>query len=180
MSIKDQLATARLPERSLRVNLRGDLRAEWDELERQLAEARSAEQGGRRRLSSPASGASEIVERMSALEDEMAGAWLDLRVRALPRREWQALVRSHPPKPDHEGDEAMGVDLEGLMAEAIPRCVADPEMDAEDWDALDTHLSSGDYDRLLNIVWEINRSGVDVPKSRLVSLVMAEAAVDSK
>ena len=47
-SIKDRLAAAKLPERSIQVCLRGDLAAEFDELERKLREVR--EDAGPRRM----------------------------------------------------------------------------------------------------------------------------------
>lgn len=176
-SIKDRLAAAKLPERSLQVCLRGDLMAEFDDLERQLRDARQESPTGRRRVGSrPES--TQIAEQMEALRERMAGEMLDLRVRALPREDWQALVRQHPPRKGNAGDDAMGVNLESLMAEAIPACVFEPEMDDDDWTRLNRVLCSADYDRLLSAVWDVNRSGVDIPKSQLASLVMAERAAD--
>lgn len=178
-SLKDRLKAAKLPERSLQVCLRGDLQAEFDELERQLHAAR-ADTGpaGRRRVGEK-SDALAIVEKQNAIREQMAAEMLDIRVRALPRAEWAALIRKYPPQDDHAGDKAMGVNLEGLMAEAIPACVVDPTLDDDDWAALDAVLSSADYDRILSAVWDVNRSGVDVPKSRLASLVTAERELGS-
>jgi len=178
-SVKDRLKAAKLPERSLQVCLRGDLQAEFDDLERQLREAREAPAATGKRIGSKPD-ALAIVEQQAALREQMADEMLDLRIRALPRSEWVALVRGNPPRQGNEGDEAMGVNLEGLMPAAIPRCVVEPELDDEDWQNLNDHLSSGDYDRLMTTVWDVNRSGVDVPKSRLASLVMAESAADSR
>ena len=178
-SVKDRLKAAKLPERSLQVCLRGDLQAEFDDLERQLREARETPATTGKRLGSKPD-AMAIVEKQAVLRDQMADEMLDLRVRALPRSEWVELVRANPPKPGDDGDEAMGVNLEGLMPVAIPRCVVEPELDDEDWKMLNDHLSSGDYDRLMTTVWDVNRSGVDIPKSRLASLVMAESAADSR
>ena len=178
-SVKDRLKAAKLPERSLQVCLRGDLQAEFDDLERQLREARQTPAAGSKRIGSR-SDASTLAARQEAVREEMADAMLDIRVRALPRAEWVALVRDNPPRPGDEGDEAMGVNLEGLMPVALPRCVVEPELDEEDWENLNAHLSSADYDRLMTTVWDVNRSGVNVPFSRLASLVMAEQGDDSK
>lgn len=176
-SIKDRLAAAKLPERSLQVCLRGDLRAEFDALELQLRDARQS--SGRKRMSERPE-AAQIAEKMATLQDEMADAMLDLTVRALPRREWQRLYREHPPEPDRPGDVAVGVALDDFMAVVVPLCVVEPVLDAEDWARLDETLASADYDRIFNAVWEVNRSGVDVPKSQLASLVMNEGGVGSK
>jgi hypothetical protein len=175
-SIKERLAAAKLPERSLQVCLRGDLAAEFDDLERQLKDAR---QDGTRRLAAKSESA-EIVEKMAALQDQMRAELVTLRIRALPRSEWQALVRQHPPRDGEEADKILGANLTALMEEAIPRCVVEPEMDTDDWATFNDVLSSGDYDRLLNVVFDVNRSGADIPKSRLASLVMTESDAGSR
>lgn len=174
-SIKDRLKAAKLPERSLQVCLRGDLAAEFDDLERQLQEAR--ETTGRKRVGSK-SDAQQIVEKMDALREQMAEEMLDIKVRALPRREWLELTKKYPPREDERLDEAMGVNLVPLMEEAIPRCVVEPELDEDDWKQLDSVLASSEYDKLLNAVFAVNRNEVDIPKSRLASLVMAERDAD--
>jgi uncharacterized Ntn-hydrolase superfamily protein len=179
-TIKDRLKAAKLPERSVQVCLRGDLAAEFDELERRLAAVRAEERAGGDRPSSQRMGqkseAVVLAEKLTALRRKMAEEMLDIRVRALPRAEWQRHVREHPPQKGDEGDEAMGVDFNALMAVVTPLCIVEPEMDDEDWAALDSVLSSADYDRIMGAVWEVNRTGVDLPKSRLASLVMAENA----
>lgn len=178
-NIKERLKAAKLAERSVQVCLRGDLAAEHDELERRLTNARAGdrarEQRGTSRRMGEKSEAVTLAEQLLSLRDEMADAMLDIRVRALPRVEWQRHVRENPPKPDDEKDSAMGVDFDALMAVVTPRCIIDPVLDDEDWEQLNNVLSSADYDRILGAVWEVNRSGVDLPKSRLASLVMAES-----
>ena len=140
-SVKDRLKAAKLPERSLQVCLRGDLQAEFDDLERQLREAREAPAKPGKRVGSKPE-AMAIVEKQAALREQMADEMLDLRIRALPRAEWVDLVRQNQPRPGNDGDEAMGVNLEGLMPAAIPRCVVEPELDEEDWTQLNAVLSS--------------------------------------
>lgn len=193
-TIKERLKTAKLAERSVQVCLRGDLAAEHDELERRLAAARTevrtagGEQRGTSQRMGQKSEAVKLAEQLLALRQQMADEMLDIRVRALPRGDvkdpvsgevvregWQTLVRRHPPKPDDEKDVEMGIDFDALMAEATPLCIVDPELDEDDWERLNNVLSSADYDRILGAVWEVNRSGVDLPKSRLASLVMAES-----
>ena len=176
-SVKDRLKEAKLPERSLEVCLRGDLAARFDELERQLREARDS--NGPQRMGAT-SAAMQIVEQQNALRAEMADAMLPIVVRALPRPEWLALTKRHPPREGNDGDQALGTDLSALMEEAIPACVVEPEMDAEDWEMFNAKVSSGDFDKVFTAVWDVNRSGVDLPKSRLSLLVTAESADDSK
>lgn len=172
-SFKERLAAAKLPERSLQVCLRGDLAAEFDDLERKLRDARNAETSGRKRVGTK-SESLQYVEQIEAVRAQMAAEMVDVRIRALPRNEWVALCKEHPPREDNDGDRAMGGNLETLMPVAIRRCIVEPEMDDADWEQFQAVLSSGDFDRLLNVTFDVNRSGVDVPKSRLASLVMAE------
>ena len=178
MNIKERLATAKLPERSVQVCLRGDLAAEFDDLEAKLKKARAAEGG--RRLASKGD-AAQIAEQIRDLEDRMSEEMLTVRVRALPRAEWNRVMLQHPPAKDaSEGDKAMGVNFEAFMSDVMPRCIVDPDLDEDDWARLNDVLSSADYGKILDAVWAVNRSEVDVPKSRLASLVMAESAAASR
>lgn len=178
ISIKERLAAAKLPERSVQVCLRGDLAAEFDMLEAKLKDARASE--GSRRLASKGD-AVQIAEQIRDLAERMSEAMLTVRVRALPRAEWNRIMLQHPPGKDaSEGDKAMGVSFEAFMADVMPRCIVDPELDEDDWATLNNVLSSADYGKILDAVWAVNRSEVDVPKSRLASLVMAESAAASR
>lgn len=174
-TIKERLAAAKLPERSLQVCLRGDLAAEFDELERQLREARQT--SPRRRVGSKADDTA-LAERIEALREQMASEMLTLRLRALPHAEWQELRRKH--RDDEDKTNALGIKLEPFLSDVLPRSVVEPEMDADDWERLNEVLSAGDFDRLTLTVYDLNSSGVDVPKSRLASLVMAESGDASK
>lgn len=177
---KSLLAAAKLPERSVQVCLRGDLRARFDDLERQLKEARESKRTRPSRMGQ-SSDAVEIVAEQDALREEMAAAMVDVTVRALPRAKWHEIRTRHAPDDSSdEGDRALGVKLDPFMGEVMPLCIVDPQMDADDWTRLNEVLSAGDFDRLFSAVWDVNRSGVDIPKSRLASLVIAESADASK
>ncbi len=175
-SLKDRLAAAKPAERSVDVCLRGDLRAEHDRLERELSRVRS---GVARTLGDRAEEAG-LAEQIERLQEQMADEMLTITVRALSRPDWRKLVEQHPPRPDVEGDRILGANFQGLMEEAAPLCVVDPDLDEEDWERLNAVLSSGDFDRLFTAVWEVNREGGDVPKSRLASRVMAESGAGTK
>lgn len=170
-ALKDRLAAAKPAERSVDVCLRGDLRGEWDALERELKRLRKAVSN--RSMVEQAREA-EIAAEMDALEKAMAGEMLTLTFRALPRSDWRKLVDQHPPREGHDGDRVMGANFQALMEEVAPMCAVAPELDEDDWERLNTVLSSGDFDRIFTAVWEVNREGGDVPKSPLASRVMAE------
>lgn len=169
-ALKDRLAAAKPAERSVEVCLRGDLRAEHDALTRELKRIRA---GAVQSLAGQADEA-KVAQTIQALEAQMADEMLTVTVRALSRMDWRKLVEQHPPRQGNDGDRVLGADFAALMDEATPRCVVDPEMDAEDWERLNEVLASGDWDRIYTAVWEVNREGGDVPKSLLASRVMAE------
>jgi hypothetical protein len=174
---KSLLATAALPEDSLQVCLRGDLAARHSELDRTLQAALRSQ--GPATLGDAADTAT-LAEELQTIEAAMRDASVTIRVRALPRADWQALVAKHPPREGHEGDQSQGCDFPGLMAAAIPLCIVDPVIDQETWDRFNDVLSAGDYDRLLAAVWQINRGGTSVPKSRLASLMIRANSDDGE
>jgi hypothetical protein len=95
---------------------------------------------------------------------------LHMRLRALTTTKWRELVRKFPPGKDDKG--GLGVDILALMGEAIPASVVEPDdMDDDDWQMLNDSAPAAEMTRLMNVVWELNTQGVDVPKSRLASVV---------
>lgn len=174
-NIKDRLAKARLAEKTVRVCLRGDLAAEFESLEQQLKAAIEDErrEDTRPRRSGQKPESVRLAERQEKVREQMADEMLTLTVRALPQHRWREIVAKHPPREDHDGDRALGVNLQPFAAEVMPLCIVDPELDDEDWERLNDVISSGDFDRIFDAVWSVNRSGVDLPKSLTASRVMA-------
>lgn len=173
-STKELIAAARLPERTVDVCLRGDLVSEHQELEAELRQARN-EESGNDRLGGSRAG--QIAKKVEAIEAEMQESTVSVRLRALPRKRWRALMDDHPPKKGDKGDEAVGVHLETFLHEAARECLIDDDL-REAWD--DLPLTSGEYDRLTTAAWDLNRRGVDVPKSSLASLITQRNAGASK
>jgi hypothetical protein len=167
-STKELLAAAKLPERSVSICLRGDLVADINALERELA-AEVAEQTTNKRLGSK-SKAKELADAIEGKRAEMAESTLDMRLRALTAGRWRELVRKYPPTKDDQT--GLGVDLLPFMGEAIPASVVEPaDMDEDDWQTFNDNVPPSEINRLMNLVWELNTQGVDIPKSRLASVV---------
>lgn len=175
-ALKDRLAAAKPAERSVEVCLRGDLVAQHEAKTRELQRVRSGPALTMIEQADDAAIAQEILD----IEAEMSEAMLTLVVRALARTVWRGLVLKHPPRQGNDGDRVLGADFQGLMEEATPLCVVDPELDEDDWERLSEVLSSGDWDRIFTAVWEVNREGGDVPKSRLASRVIASRGDEPK
>lgn len=160
------LNSARLPESTVTVCLRGDLQAEWERLNAKLAELRAAP--GRKLTDN--SEASAIAARIREIEGEMKEATLELTLRALPRRDWIRLLRDHPPRKGDEGDKALGLNAETFFDALVPRSIISPELNEDQVSRLMDALSSAQYDKLLETAWSLNRRDVSVPFSPLASL----------
>ncbi len=170
--IKSILAEARLPERTVPICLRGDLVAEYEELDRQLEEA------NRRAADSLAgNGAGELLDRIEALQEEMRAATVTFRVRALPKPAWRALLAAQPPRHDdddkpNQEDAAIGVNMETFWDAIARACLIEPVIDDETGAMMagpEGRLTDRQIGQLADAAWAVNRGDVSVPFSLAVS-----------
>lgn len=166
---KDIIAAASLPERVVSVCVRGDLLADIDalsaELAAELADAKATGRlAGRSKVTEKAK---EINDAIEAKRAEMVEHTLTFRLQALKPSLWRSLVAKYPPA---KGS-GMAVDLLGFMGEAIPASTISPELDEDDWRALliEERLPVPEVGKLIDAVWDLNVTAVDVPKSLLRS-----------
>lgn len=165
-NLSERLRAARLPERTVAICLRGDLVAEFEDLERRYAEATQ------RPATSLADGGegAEIAGRMEAIRQEMQSEMLTLRLRALPRRRWSELIVEHPARRDESGklneeDEAFGYNAATFFEALIRESAVDPQLTDENWADLDAVLTDSGFNQLANAAVILNRRGVDIPFS---------------
>jgi hypothetical protein len=176
-SFKAMLAEAKLPEKTVPICLRGDLVAEFEDAERLLEAASehrndSLDGGG---------DVGELAERIEALREQMREDTYTFRLRALPKRDFRALVSDHPPRrvtneagdeEFHQQDRFLGVNFETFFDALIRASVVDPELDDADWVVLlQEKLTDKQYDKLADGSWTLNRSDVDIPFSHAASLI---------
>lgn len=194
-NIKQMLKAAKLPETTVPICLRGDLQAEFEAAERELAEAE------RKPADSLAgNGARAIAERIEALREQMREHTIDFRLRALHRHAWKALRDKHPARRKEDGsaderDMFVGVNLDAILDELIRVCLVAPELDEEDWRTLlgDTDeerarldaagepveegtLTDRQWNQLADAAWTLNRGEVSVPFSRAASKILNSAS----
>lgn len=153
------LAQARLPERTVALCLRGDLQAQYEKLERQLAEA---EQKPGDKLTDQ--GPRAIAQQIEQLRDQMRGSTVMVTLRALPRREWTELVAKHPPK-----DQSMMWDPDTFGPDLVRRSIVDPALSEDQWTKLDAKLTDAQFGELGSTALDLNRRPVDVPFSHAAS-----------
>lgn len=173
------LAAARLPERSVELCLRGDLVAQLQDLSRQLVEVERDEKA----TGSASLDGGQLVElanQIRVLREEMQDDTIVLRLHALPRRKWTALVAAHPPREDNQADQVTGMNVDEFAEDLIRQCVVDPALDDEDWARLEEVLSDGQWQALTNAAFAVNTRDVDVPFSARASRILASSAHDSE
>lgn len=156
------LDAARLPERTVELCLRGDLQADWEDLQQQLAAAQR--DAAPRSLSDPPAG-EEIEERIREVEAAMAGAVLTVRLRAQNRKTFKDMALKHPPREGDQRDKLYGFNVEAFNAELIRISCVEPEFDEEKWERLTEVLTPGQYQMLADTCEVLNHSQVDVPFS---------------
>lgn len=185
-SIKDKLAKARLPERTVSICLNGDLVAQHEQAEREL------EQAQRNVANSLAgNGASEIAERIEALEAEMRESTETFTLRALPQKKnprddrptWRELLDRHPPRRGDDGeiieaDKGTLLNTSTFYDDLIRVSVVSPEMDEEDWGTLFAVTSNAQYGDLSMTAWLLNRGEVDIPFSLAASRMRRATAAE--
>lgn len=170
----DKAKTKQPYTRTVPICLRGDLVAEFEELERKLAEvlakasASTSMEGGLEHV--------EIVERIEALREEMKSATHVFVLRQLPGKDYRKLKLSHPPRlgDDNEvidQDRVMDANVDSLAEPLLRACCADPVIDDEVWAEIE-ELSDRQYDDLVNVAFLVNRGRVDVPFSRAASALL--------
>jgi hypothetical protein len=176
-SFKELVAEARLPEATVPICLRGDLVADHELAERELglAQKQATE-------SLAGNGAAAIAERIEGLEAQMREHTYPFRFRALPRREWRALVAAHEPR-RNDDNEIVDADRAGVNAETfydamIRACLVDPELTDEEWAALNEALTDRQYCDISDAAWMLNRREVDIPFSLAASRMKRDSAAE--
>jgi hypothetical protein len=160
---------ARLPERIVPICFRGDLVAEFQQLERELEEAQSS------KTDSLDSGAGALLERMEAIQAEMRESTYDVRLRAMPHPDFMALTAKHPPRRNDDGsivdeDEGLRVNADTFWEPFIRASIIDPELPtAGDWDEFVAGITDHQYNELGVAALNLNRGAVSVPFSLAAS-----------
>lgn len=182
MNLDDILAGAKPAERTTPLCLRGDLVAQIEDLERQLAEAQQSDRGDSLASGGPARALAEEIE---ALREQMRDGTVVFRLRSIGRRAFQALIAAYPPRRDDDGrpldgDARLGANAETVWDPVLRASLVEPELNPDQLThILDEVLSDGQYDRLAALAWAVNRGEVDVPFSSAASRLLRTSAAGS-
>lgn len=103
-------------------------------------------------------------KRVRDLEDKVRAETEQFTFRALPRREWAALVAKHAPRKGIQTDKMLGYDVDAVTYDAAVAGLVSPVIDDEDWEAIDgSLLSAGEWERIKEAVLVLNAGKVDIP-----------------
>lgn len=131
--------------------------------------ALEAEKGATRLLSDVPESAA-IREEYDALKAEADETAIELSLFALGRKIWRAQVADHPPRKDHDSDEAMGVNEDTFKDVLVPLALQYPtghdlhgtqQISDEELD----RFSDIDFDRLYYVAFALNRAPASAPKA---------------
>ncbi|MFR0351785.1 hypothetical protein [Streptomyces sediminimaris] len=162
--ITEILKKARPREHTVRICLAGDVAAEVDRLEKQLAAVSEWR---------PASIADqhpgvEIAEQIAAAREKMRAAEAEFTFRALGAKAWSDLVAQHPGKTEDQA-----YDAETLAPALVSASAVDPVMTPEQVDELFEHLNNGQREELIGAAWVVNGEATSVPFSLAASAILA-------
>lgn len=170
------LKSASRPERTVEVCLDAALQAEWEILTERLEHTG----GGGQPLLNRLDERGELAAKIADVEENMRASTVTLRFRALPRREWVALTAQHAPRDGNAEDRIFGYDVDATAEAAARAGLVDPELDDDDWAALDDALSQGQWMAIRTAVLAVNAGKADVPFSRAASRILQASSPTSE
>lgn len=179
-SIDDVFASAKLPTRSVPLCLRGDLVAEWQDLDRQFKQANQAADEDTLASKNSAE-ALDLAKRMEDLEEQMRASTRTFRLQGLPGSEWRALLKAHPPREGDEQDAQVEFNRDTFGVAALAACCVMPKMTpAKAAKLVDDVLVDGQWNTLFAHIWNMHTTAVDIPFSLAASAVRAASAPKPK
>jgi hypothetical protein len=174
MDIEQIITSARRPETTVPLCMRGDLQAVWEQLDRDFDTADKeitdeVTEGGSPVL------AVKIAKQMAEVEREMRDSTVIFILRGLSRSQWQEIVKENPPIEgvDEEGAE---VNEESFVTAMIAQCCADPSMTIEQAKRLHDEVTDGQWQSLATAAWQVNKNTPTVPYSLAASTRLAISA----
>lgn len=118
----------------------------------------------------PTSLAGADTARLDEVRALLAADEMPFRFQALGRRSLRKLLDDNPPRKDKPRDQVIGFNEDAATAALIRKCLLDPDLpEAALTELLDEDLTDGQYEKLSDAVWVLNRRTVDVPFSSTAS-----------
>ncbi|WP_326646687.1 hypothetical protein OG884_18845 [Streptosporangium sp. NBC_01755] len=176
-AIADIIGSIKRPEKTVPICLAGDLQAEFESLERDLAIAREkpADAGTLAGGSDPM--ATAIAQQIQELRAKMREHTAVFRFQGLSSKVYSDLVAQHPPKEESKrGD----VDWDSFSVALVATCAVEPKMSVEEAGQLADALTQAQWDALFTAAFEVNKADIDVPFSFAASAVLSGSKKNSR
>ena len=162
--IKDILAKAKPREHTIRLCLAGDVAAEVERLEAELAAMQSWVQ----QSIADAHPGIALAEKIAAARERMQGSEVEFTFRALGAKAWSDLVAQHPSEKEGES-----WDDESLAPALIAASAINPAMTPDDVGELFEQLNAGQRQQLIDAAWTVNGEATAVPFALHASAILA-------
>jgi hypothetical protein len=165
--IEALLKKAKPRETTVAVYLAGDVVADIERLERQLADAGAAQWKADSLAATDPTKA--IAEKIEAARKRLKASEAEFRFRALPDKEWSDMLAAHPPR---------DAEKEMFNPETFPRaliaaCCVDPVMTPEQVDRLFGVLNQAQRNQVFDTAYEVNMEASTIPFSVTASALLA-------
>ncbi|MFB4280851.1 hypothetical protein ACBJ59_36565 [Nonomuraea sp. MTCD27] len=179
-SAADIKAKLRRPERTVTLCLVGDLQAQYEQLERDLARARDKASEGT--LASGANAdATRIAREIQALQEEMREHTETFRFRGLARRAYRDLIAAHPPTDEQvEKNPEVDVNWDTFGVSLITACCISHDLNEDEVGELVDELTAAQYGSIFTAAQAVNVIELDVPNSFTASAVLRASKRNSK
>lgn len=159
--LDEWIAGGQRPRLSVPLCLAGNLRADYDEKHRQLAEMPDLSQQTMADRATVRRG----IEELEQLRERMEAATRVLVLEALDPNDYNRLLAKHPARDGNRLDRAYGANVDAWFPALISACCVEPAISPEQVQALRPKLSAAQWDHLTGAAFAVNRSQVNVPKS---------------
>lgn len=168
-SIEDVLGAIKVPVRSVSICLNGDLRAEHDDLARELERLRQEKPTGKM---AEGQAAREVAERIQQVEAEMRESETVFKFRGLSKNAIRRLFEKFPP-PEPNPDNLRWNIHEGASA-LLAESAVEPTMTVQQADQLADSVDDGVWTELVNAAWVASTGSTRIPFSVRASAMTAD------
>jgi hypothetical protein len=166
LDIEKVLASVRPKTTTVRVCLRGDLLAQYEELERDLAEAIWLDMSENRHAEAPV-----IAAKVTALQEQIKTAEVEFTFTAIGQQAWTDLIVQHPAR-EQDTDVGLDFDASTFPMAAVAATCTNPVMTLAQAHTLYERLNGGQWGELWQGCLRANVAGADVPFSLAASAIL--------
>ncbi|WP_432136835.1 hypothetical protein [Streptomyces sp. bgisy154] len=165
--ISDVLKRAKPRERTVELCIAGDVAAEVERLEAELARVSADWRPDSLAANHPGEA---IAKKIAAARERMREAEVPFTFRALGAKAWSDLVAQHPAK-----TEGQAFDPETFSPALLAACCVDPVMTVDQVTELLEVLNTGQVQELVDAAYEVNTESTAVPFSLAASAILASS-----